>query len=165
MGSDSFFIDDSTPHAGIIVSGNTLVREQTSGWVTLRATHALTSNCRTFAVRIVDVGQSSDGSGLMIGLLPKLPSSAVALLGTKYISELGGWCLSRAGDCYGTWKCDRIPFTAGSVVEFEVDFATKTVHVVCGKEVAVGHIASLSEAEEVYPAISLYYTGQKVVML
>jgi hypothetical protein len=165
LGSDCLLIDSTTPHAGIVVTGNTLTRDQTSGWVTLRSTTPLSPQCRTFAVRIVDVGQSSDGSGLMIGLLPRLPSSAVALLGTKYVSELGGWCLSRAGDCYGTWKCDRIPFGTGSVVEFEVDFAAKTVHVVCGKEVGVGHIASLGETEEVYPAVSLYYTGQKVVLL
>lgn len=165
MGADTFTIDNTTPHAGIIVESNTLTREQTTGWVTLRATRPLTTTNRTFAVRIIDVGQSSDGSGLMLGLLPRLPTAAVALLGTKYISELGGWCLSRAGDCYGTWKCDRIPFTAGSVVEFEVDFATKTVHVVCGKDSAVGHIASLGDAEEVFPAVSMYYTGQKVVML
>ena len=96
---------------------------------------------------------------------PGLFQAAVALLGTKYISELGGWCLSRAGDSYGTWKCDRLPFGAGSVVEFELDAAAKTVHVVCGRECGVGHIAALTDGEELYPAISLYYSGQKVALL
>ena len=166
MGAETYDVDDSTPHTGVtITSGNTLTRDQSAGWVTLRATRPLTSASRTFAVRVLDVGQSSDGSGFMVGLLPRLPTAAVALLGTKYISELGGWCLSRAGDSYGAWKCDRLPFGAGSVVEFEVDMAAKTVHVTCGRECAVGHIAALGDGEELYPAVSLYYAGQKVVML
>jgi hypothetical protein len=168
MPSDSFTLDDTTPHSGVTLSaGNTaIIRDQSSGWVTIRATRPLSSACRTFAVRVVDVGQSSDGSGLMIGLLPRLPAAAVALLGTKYISELGGWCLSRAGDSYGSWKlADRIPFVSGSVIEFELDAAAKTVHIVCGRESTVGHIAALADNEELFPAISLYYAGQRVVML
>lgn len=168
MPSDSFQVDDSTPHAGVTITlGNTtLTRDQSTGWVTLRSTRPLSPTCKTFAVRISDVGQSSDGSGLMIGLLPRLPAAAVALLGTKYISELGGWCLSRAGDSYGSWKlADRLPFGSGSVVEFELDVAAKAVHIVCGRETAVGHIAALGDNEELYPAVSLYYAGQKVTLL
>jgi hypothetical protein len=39
------------------------------------------------------------------------------------------------------------------------------VLVVCGRDSAVGHIASLADGEELFPAVSLYYAGQKVVLL
>eukprot|EP00672_Neobodo_designis_P010181 CAMPEP_0174855760 /NCGR_PEP_ID=MMETSP1114-20130205/34152_1 /TAXON_ID=312471 /ORGANISM="Neobodo designis, Strain CCAP 1951/1" /LENGTH=126 /DNA_ID=CAMNT_0016090525 /DNA_START=97 /DNA_END=473 /DNA_ORIENTATION=- len=126
-------MDTSAPHPGVnIAPDGVATRDTNGGWVTLRATQPLTPACTHWAVRIDDQGDGSDGSGLMIGLLPRLQQHAAPMLGSKYISELGGWCLSRAGESYGTWKCDPIPFGTGTVVEFDLDMRSKTLTIVCG---------------------------------
>lgn len=159
-------LDTSTPHPGIvIVDGLLASRETNGGWVTLRATQPLSADNRQWGVRVVDQGEGTDGSGLMVGLLPRLSPGNVGNMGTKYISELGGWCLSRAGESYGAWKCEKIVFGTSSVVEFELDVASKTLHIVCGKERGTGHIPALSETEELYPAFSMYYLNQKVMFV
>lgn len=161
----AFDIDDTTPHPGIKVEDGVAFRVTNGGWVTLKSSQPLTPNNRQWGVKIVDQGEGSDGSGLMLGVLPKLHSNTISIMSTKYISEMGGWCLSRAGESYGSWKCERIPFGTGSVVEFELDSVAKTLHVVCGDVKAVGHIPSLAETEEYYPAVSMYYLNQKVVFV
>lgn len=161
-----FELDTTTPHPGIIIADGLLAsRETNGGWVTLRATQPLTPENRQWAVRIVDQGEGNDGSGLMVGLLPRLSPGNVTNMGSKYVSELGGWCLSRAGESYGSWKCEKMVFNSGSVIEFELDATNKTLHVVCGKERGTGHIPALSETEEVYPAFSMYYLNQKVMFV
>ena len=160
-----FEFDLATPHPGIRIDGDVASRETNGGWVTLRATHPLSPSNHQWGVKIIDQGGSSDASGLMLGMLPKLSSAAIASMGTKYISELGGWCMSRAGESYGSWKCDKLPYGTSNVIEFDVDLATKTVHIVCGKEKAVGHIASLGDADELYPAVSMYYLNQKAAFV
>ena len=163
MGVTIFEIDRTSMHPGVIISSDGVAtRDTNGGWVTLRSSEPLTSQCHHWAVKIIDHGEGADGSGLMVGLLPKPASHTQHMLGSKYISELGGWCLSRAGECYGPWKCDRLPFSSGCVIEFDVDVSAKSLNIVCGKEVAVGHIPGLSDTEELYPAISLYYMNQKV---
>jgi hypothetical protein len=166
MGITIFELDESTPHPGVVVDADGLAtRDTNGGWVTLRSSQPLTAAAHQWAVRIMDHGEGSDGSGLMVGLLPRLPAPSAAMMGSKYISELGGWCLSRAGECYGAWKCERIPFTSGCVVEFDVDLQARTLHIVCGKEVSVGHIPAIGDSEELYPAVSMYYMNQKVAFV
>lgn len=163
MGLHVFEIDRAAPHPGVNISADGLAsRDTNGGWVTLRATQPLSPGCTQFAVRIVDQGDGSDGSGLMIGVVPRLQQHAAPMLGSKYISELGGWCLSRAGESYGTWKCEPLPYGTGSVIEFDVDVTNKSVHIVCGSDSATGHVAGMSDADELFPAISLYYQNQKV---
>jgi hypothetical protein len=158
-----FEMDTVPPHPGVTVSPDGVAaRDTNGGWVTLRSTQPLSQACTQWGIRIVDQGETNDGSGLMIGLLPRLQPTAAPMLGSKYISELGGWCLSRAGECYGSWKCEAMPFGTNSVVEFDVDFSAKTVTIVCGRETATGHIPALLEADDVYPAVSMYYMNQKV---
>lgn len=157
-----FDFDATSPHPGVAITDGVASRDSNGGWVTLRSTQPLTPACHQWAIRIVDQGEGNDGSGLMIGLIPKLQQHAAPMLGSKYISELGGWCVSRAGESYGSWKCERVAFGSGSVVEFDVDFSAKTVTIVCGKETAIGHIPGLGEMDEVFPAVSLYYMNQKV---
>jgi hypothetical protein len=165
MGLRVFEIDATTQHPGIIVEGAVASRETNGGWVTLRATRPLSPDDHQWGVKILDQGEGNDGSGLMVGILPKVSPATVASLGSKYISELGGWCLSRAGENYGAWKCEKLPFSTGCVLEFDLDFATKTLHIVCGRDRAVGHLPALTEADEVYPAFSMYYLNQKVMFV
>ena len=160
-----FELDVATPHPGIVIEGPVASRETNGGWVTLRATRPLTADNHQWAVKILDHGEGNDGSGLMVGLLPKLTSSSIPSMGTKYVSELGGWCLSRAGESYGTWKCEKLPFHTGSVLEFDLDVQGRTLHVVSGRDRAVGHIPSLTDADELYPAFSMYYLSQKVMFV
>ena len=162
MGLTIFEIDSTSPHPGIIIDGQVASRETNGGWVTLRSTKPLTSDNHQWAVKVLDHGEGNDGSGLMLGLLPKLNSSNVASMGSKYVSELGGWCFSRAGESYGSWKCEKVPFRSGDVIEFDLDVAAKTLQVVCGKERAIGHIGSLTDADELFPAFSMYYLNQKL---
>ena len=163
MGLTVFEVDRSSPHPGVAIGDDGIAsRDTNGGWVTLRATQPLSPSCTQFAVKIVDQGEGPDGSGLMIGLLPRLQLHNAPMLGSKYISELGGWCLSRAGECYGSWKCEPLPYGTGSVIEFDVDAKAKEVTIVCGRDVAVEHIPGLGDIDEVYPAISLYYMNQKV---
>lgn len=165
MGLDIFEIDVSTPHPGVAFEGTIAQRDTNGGWVTLRAKEPLTPINHQWGVRIFDHGESNDGSGLMLGLLPQLSSQMVRAMGNKYISELGGWCISRSGDRYGEWKCDCIPFGTGCVVEFDFDAASGNLYIVCGKRFVSGHIPSLTDADIVYPAFSLYYLNQKVAFV
>eukprot|EP00658_Telonema_sp_P-2_P064510 TRINITY_DN53548_c0_g1_i1.p1 TRINITY_DN53548_c0_g1~~TRINITY_DN53548_c0_g1_i1.p1 ORF type:complete len:105 (-),score=22.13 TRINITY_DN53548_c0_g1_i1:76-390(-) len=93
----------------------------------------------------------------MVGLLPKTPPDIAPNLGSKYISELGGWCFSRAGESYGSWKCDRVPFSTGSVVEFDLDLPSKTLSIVCGKERGTGEFLSLIHISEPTRLLSISY--------
>jgi hypothetical protein len=166
MGVSVFAFDTAPPHPGVqIAADGVATRDTNGGWVTLRSSQSLSHGCSHWAIQIIDQGEGNDGSGLMIGLVPRLQSHAAPMLGSKYISELGGWCLSRAGEGYGTWKVDPLPFTSGSVVEFDLDIATKTLTIVCGRDTATGHIPALQDIEDLYPAISLYYMNQKVAFV
>ena len=160
-----YVLDTTSPHSGVRVEDGIAVKEANGGWVTLRSTTPLTPSSHQFGVKIIDHGESPDASGLMLGLLPRLSSNVVPQMGSKYISELGGWCLSRAGEFYGTWKCERISFVTGTVVEIDVDFASGAVSITCGGERALGHIVGLGDSVEVYPAVSLYYASQRVVFV
>jgi len=162
MGITIFELDSTTLHPGVVIdSDGVATRDTNGGWVTLRATQPLTPQCHQWAVKILDHGEGADGSGLMLGLMPKVHPHNAGSLASKYISELGGWCISRAGECYGSWKCERLSFSTGCVVEFDLDFSTKQLHIVCGKDHAIGHIPQLTD-DELYPAVSLYYMNQKV---
>ena len=178
-----FEFDRATPHAGVDIDDTGVAtRDTNGGWITLRASEPLSSLASSggapppstapflpqrFAIRILDQGEGNDTSGLMIGVLPKIVTPAAsAMMASKYIAELGGWCLSRAGESYGTWKCDRLAFGTGQVVEFEVDFVTRAVTVSCGKDIVTGQLpATLPEGDDLYPAVSLYYINQKVVFV
>lgn len=162
MGLVVFTMDGTTTHPGVIVDGSTATRETSGGWVTVRSATPLTADNHQWGVKILDQGEGNDASGLMLGLLPKLSASAASGMASKYISELGGWCLSRGGESYGSWKCDKIPFGTGSVIEFDVDIGMKTLYVVHGKAKTSAHISNLGDSEELYPAVSLYYLNQKV---
>lgn len=155
----------STPHPGVAIDGSTAQRDTNGGWVTVRAKEPLSCSNHQWGVRIIDQGEGADGSGLMLGLLPQLSSQLTSAMGSKYISELGGWCISRAGDCYGAWKCDEISFSTGCVVEFDFDAASGNLYVVCGKRSVSGRISSLTDSDAVFPAFSLYYLNQKVVFV
>ncbi|KAG8340419.1 hypothetical protein ERJ75_000299300 [Trypanosoma vivax] len=155
-------IDTSTPHTGVVIDGSLACRETNGGWVTLRSKTPLSANQRQWAMKVIDHGEGNDGSGLMMGLLPRLSPHQEAAMGNKYISELGGWCLSRAGDSYGTWKCDKLPFSTGCVMEFDWDAVGRTLYIVSGKRKAVGQIPNVSETDVVYPAFSMYYLNQKL---
>ncbi|CBH18449.1 uncharacterized protein TEOVI_000711900 [Trypanosoma equiperdum] len=165
MGLEIFEIDTSTPHTGVVIDGTTACREANSGWVTLRAKTPLSAGQCQWAMKVIDQGEGNDGSGLMMGLLPRLNSQQEVAMGSKYISELGGWCLSRAGDSYGCWKCDKMPFSTGCVVEFDWDAASRTLYIVSGKRKASGHIPNVSEADVVYPAFSMFYLNQKLAFV
>eukprot|EP01062_Namystynia_karyoxenos_P059609 TRINITY_DN51042_c0_g1_i1.p1 TRINITY_DN51042_c0_g1~~TRINITY_DN51042_c0_g1_i1.p1 ORF type:complete len:165 (+),score=61.89 TRINITY_DN51042_c0_g1_i1:74-568(+) len=161
MGLVTFQIDGNSPHPGVRIEDDMAIKDTNGGWVTLRSTKALSPGNHQWALKIHDHGDHSDGSGIMIGMLPKLSPSAVASLGSKYISELGGWCISRAGQVYGPWKMDRITFSTGSVVEWDVDVSREMVTLTCGKDRTCGYVSGLRDAE-LYPAFSLYYLNQKV---
>ena len=163
MGITIFDMDATTPHPGVAIDADGVAtRDTNGGWVTLRSTQPLSAASHQWAVRVLDHGEGADGSGLMLGLMPKAAPHAASMMGSKYISELGGWCLSRAGECYGPWKCERLAYGSGCVVEFDLDVASKTLRIVCGKDVAVGHIPALADGDELFPAVSLYYANQRV---
>ncbi|RNF10009.1 putative ubiquitin-protein ligase [Trypanosoma conorhini] len=162
MGVEILEIDGSTPHPGVVIDGSIACRETNGGWVTLRSKSPLCGNERQWAMKVIDQGEGTDGSGLMMGLLPSLSSQQESSMSNKYISELGGWCLSRAGDSYGSWKCDKMPFSTGCVVEFDWDAVTRTLYMVSGKRKAIGHIPNVSETDVLYPAFSMYYLNQKL---
>lgn len=166
MGLVVFTMDATTAHPGVTVDHCSALRETSGGWVTIKSSTPLTPDNHQWAVKIVDQGEGNDASGLMVGLLPKLSSSVASSgMASKFISELGGWCLSRGGESYGTWKCDKVPFGTGSVVEFDLDVGMKTLYVVHGKAKASAHIPTLGDCEELYPAVSLYYLNQKVTFV
>ena len=163
MGLTIFTVDDTTQHPGVTVEDDVISRTGSGGWVTLKATQTLTPTNKQWAVKVINQGEGTDGSGLMLGLLPKINSGS--LMSSKYISEMGGWCISRAGESYGSWKCDRLPFGTGCVVEFELDLPGKALHMICGKQKVVGSIPQLVEGAEYYPAVSVYYNNQKVMFV
>lgn len=165
MGLEFFEVDTTTPHPGITIDGRTAVRETNGGWVTLRSRTPLTPTNRQWAIRVMDQGEGNDGSGLMLGLLPQLSPQAISSMGGKYIAELGGWCISRAGDTYGSWRCEKFSFSSGCVLEFDWDPSTGSLYIVSGKKKVTGHIATLSENDVVYPAISMYYLNQKLAFV
>ncbi|EPY32336.1 hypothetical protein STCU_02862 [Strigomonas culicis] len=165
MGLHILEVDVDTPHPGVSIAGSVAHRETNGGWVTLRSKQPLSSENRQWAVRVVDQGEGNDGSGLMIGLLPQLSSTLVSSMDGKYISELGGWCLSRAGDSYGSWRCDRLPFSTDCVMEFDWEAEGCNLYIVCGKKKVVAHISTAGGDDVLYPAFSMYYLNQKVAFV
>ncbi|CAD2216364.1 hypothetical protein AGDE_00776 [Angomonas deanei] len=165
MGLEVFEMDTQCPHPGVSLYDTVAQRETNGGWVTVRSKSPLTEDNHQWAVHIVDQGEGTDGSGLMVGMLPELSSSALNGMGSRYISELGGWCISRAGDTYGSWRCERVEFSSGCVLEFDWDAQSGTLYIVCGRRKVTAHIPSLSPKDLLYPAVSMYYLNQKVVFV
>ena len=164
MGVVPFQIDTSTPHPGVRIEDDVAVKHTCGGWVTMRAKKALSPGNHQWGIKILDQGDGADGSGLMVGILPKLSPSDVACLGSKYCSEVEGWCVSRAGQFYGTWKGDKIEYGTGCVIEFNVDTSRESVTITCGEKKVVGFINGIRDIE-LYPSFSMYYLNQRVMFV
>eukprot|EP00760_Papus_ankaliazontas_P037789 PhM_4_TR8751/c0_g1_i1/m.93472 len=156
----TFFFDITTPHNNAIVSDMSVVKPDVN-WVTVHATECMRAGVHEWSVRIENQGETTDGSGLMLGLVPKAFSRY-----DSFISQGGGWSLSRAGKLYGHWRrVDSNPIAAlsfgtGDVVYFELDFDSSRLTVRVGDRSIVGELAGLSG--EVYAAVSLHYRHQHV---
>ena len=158
---NNFVIDNSTPHGDLVVSDNSALKPGI-GWVTVHVTEALKSGVHEWGVCIENHGETSDGSGLMLGIVPKNYGRY-----DSFISQGGGWCLSRAGKFYGHWRrvdsnssVTSLVFGTGDHVSFELDVEAARLTVRVGDKFVIGEISNLSG--DVYPAISLHYRHQHV---
>ena len=131
------------------------------GWVTTHVTESLRRGKHEWGISIEHQGETNDGSGLMLGIVPKTFSKF-----DSFISQGGGWCLSRAGKIYGHWRrvdpANTVPLTfgTGDKVIFTLDFDTSRMSVRVGDRTLVGDINGLTA--DVYPAVSLHYRHQHV---
>jgi hypothetical protein len=160
---ETFLIDPTTPHGDSVISESSLYKSSL-GWVTVHATEALRSGVHEWAVKIENQGESGDGSGLMLGIVPKTFNRYEA-----FISQCGGWCISRAGKLYGNWRrvdtntnVVSLVFGTGDRVVFELDLDAGRMTVRVGDKCIVGEFSDLPENPEVYPAISCHYRNQSV---
>eukprot|EP01012_Entosiphon_sulcatum_P008571 TRINITY_DN14699_c0_g1_i1.p1 TRINITY_DN14699_c0_g1~~TRINITY_DN14699_c0_g1_i1.p1 ORF type:complete len:4388 (+),score=508.78 TRINITY_DN14699_c0_g1_i1:36-13199(+) len=159
--SSNFVIDTATPHGDVIINENCAIKPAV-GWVTIHATEVLGPGIHEWSVKIENQGETSDGSGLMLGIVPKSFNRY-----DSFISQGGGWCISRAGKFYGNWKkCDNssgtaaLVFGTGDVVVFELDTESSRLTVSVGDRFVIGELSNLTS--EVIPAISLHYKLQHV---
>ena len=160
--STNFIIDTSTPHGDVIINENCAIKPAV-GWVTVHATEPIASGVHEWSIKIESQGETSDGSGLMLGIVPKNFNRY-----DSFISQGGGWCISRAGKFYGNWKrVDTntssgisLVFGTGDVVVFELDTESARLTVSVGDRYVIGELSNLNT--DVYPAISLHYKLQHV---
>eukprot|EP00754_Rhynchopus_humris_P051646 Rhum_TRINITY_DN9658_c1_g1::Rhum_TRINITY_DN9658_c1_g1_i1::g.34578::m.34578 len=157
----SFLIDATTPHGDVLVNENRAIKPAT-GWVTVHALEPITQGVHEWSIKIENQGETSDGSGLMLGVVPKSFCRY-----DSFISQGGGWCLSRAGKFYGQWKrvegvgsANPLVFCTGDTVLFELDMEAARLTVTVGDRFVVGEVSKLTP--EVFPAVSLHYRQQHV---
>ncbi|EAN95470.1 hypothetical protein, conserved [Trypanosoma cruzi] len=154
----NFLIDTTTPRGDVIITEASAMKPG-NGWITLQVTEGIRRGVHEWCVKIEHQGETTDGSGLMLGIVPKSFSKY-----DSFISQGGGWCLSRAGKFYGHWRRQdnnaSVVFGAGDRVIFLLDYETARMTVRVGDKSVVGEISNL--APEVYPAISLHYRHQFV---
>ena len=167
MGIPVHSFDTMTPHPGIKLENNRATCQTNGNWVTLRSMTALnrysTSTDCTWGVHIIETGESEDLTGIMVGLLPRKIN--LSDMKSKYIAEMGGWCISRAGESYGTFQLDElIPFHKGDTIEFMLDFNSSIITIICGKKLINITYPKLLE-DTYYPAVSMYYYNQSVVFV
>ncbi|CAD2219660.1 hypothetical protein AGDE_05922 [Angomonas deanei] len=155
----NFLIDASTPHGDVMITESSAMKPSV-GWVTLPVTEGIRQGVHEWCITIVNQGETTDGSGLMIGLIPKNFSKY-----DSFISQGGGWCISRAGKFYGHWKrrdssTSTISFGTGDRVIFTFDYKAAMMTVRVGSKSVVGELNSLTG--EVFPAASLHYRNQHI---
>lgn len=157
----NFLVDSSTPHGDVVISESSVLKPSL-GWVTCFVTEPLRKGVHEWCVKIDHQGETSDGSGLMLGIVPKHYTKF-----DSFISQGGGWCLSRAGKLYGNWRrvdnhtsVGSLTFATGDRVVFLLDMDAARMTVRVGDKSMVGDIGGLSS--EVYPAVSLHYRHQHV---
>eukprot|EP00659_Diplonema_papillatum_P009585 gene9585-14877_t len=160
--TSSISIDATTPHGDLLINENRVIKPAT-GWVTVHAVEPITSGVHEWSIKIENQGETSDGSGLMLGIVPKGFCRY-----DSFISQGSGWCLSRAGKFYGQWKrvegvgtTAAFVFGTGDTVKFELDTEASKMTVSVADRFVVGEISKLTP--EVYPAASLHYRQQHLV--
>ncbi|CAJ1041121.1 putative SPRY domain/HECT-domain (ubiquitin-transferase) [Leishmania shawi] len=155
----NYLIDSSTPHSDTVIAESSALKPSV-GWVTLQVTEGIRRGIHEWGIKIEHHGESNDGSGLMLGIVPKNF--------TKYdtfISQGGGWCLSRAGKFYGHWRRTDtgggvLTFGTGDRIVLTLDYDAAVMTVRVGDKMIVGELSGLTM--EVFPAISLHYRHQHV---
>ena len=159
----NFLFDSTTPHGDVIITESSAMKPGI-GWVTVHVTESIRRGVHEWAVKVDHQGETSDGSGLMLGIVPKNFSKF-----DSFISQGGGWCLSRAGKFYGHWRrvdnntsVSSLVFNTGDRVVFTLDVEAARMTVKVGDRYVVGELSNL--CSEVYPAVSLHYRHQHVRM-
>ncbi|GET86999.1 hypothetical protein, conserved [Leishmania tarentolae] len=155
----NYLIDSSTPHSDTVIAESSALKPSV-GWVTLQVTEGIRRGVHEWGIKIEHHGESNDGSGLMLGIVPKNF--------TKYdtfISQGGGWCISRAGKFYGHWRRTDsgggvLTFATGDRIILTLDYDAAVMTVRVGDKTVVGEVSGLTM--EVFPAISLHYRHQHV---
>ncbi|RNF12537.1 putative ubiquitin-protein ligase [Trypanosoma rangeli] len=154
----NFLLDTTTPRGDVIITEASAMKPG-NGWITLQVTEGIRRGVHEWCVKIEHQGETTDGSGLMLGIVPKSFAKY-----DSFISQGGGWCLSRAGKFYGHWRRQdnnlSVVFGAGDRVVFILDYEAARMTVRVGDKSVVGEISNI--APEVYPAISLHYRHQFV---
>ncbi|CBH17265.1 hypothetical protein, conserved [Trypanosoma brucei gambiense DAL972] len=154
----NFLLDSTTPRGDAIITEVSAMKPG-NGWVTLQVTEGIRRGVHEWGVTIENQGETTDGSGLMLGIVPKSFSKY-----DSFISQGGGWCLSRAGKFYGHWRRHEanasVTFGTGDRVIFILDYEAARMTVRVGDKYVVGEISNI--APEVFPAVSLHYRHQFV---
>ncbi|CCW61796.1 unnamed protein product [Phytomonas sp. EM1] len=155
----NFLIDTTTPRGDVVITEDSAMKSVNS-WVTLKVTEGIQRGLHEWSVYIENQGETSDGSGLMLGIVPQNFSKY-----DSFISQGGGWCLSRAGKFYGNWRrqdanVPTLTYGTGDRVVFLLNYDNATMMVRVGNTYVIGEIHNLST--EVFPAISLHYRQQVV---
>lgn len=159
----NFLFDTTTPHGDVILTESGAFKPA-QGWITLQATEGIRGGIHEWCIKIESQGETTDGSGMMLGIVP----SSYCRYDT-FISQGGGWCLSRAGKFYGQWRKlnlrngstnNTISFGTNDRVILQLDYDAARLSVRVGSNMIVGEISNL--APEVFPAVSLHYKRQQV---
>ncbi|KAG8348662.1 putative ubiquitin-transferase [Trypanosoma vivax] len=154
----NFLFDTTTPRGDVIITEASAMKPG-NGWITLHVTEGIRRGVHEWGIKVEHQGETTDGSGLMLGIVPKNFSKY-----DSFISQGGGWCLSRAGKFYGHWRRQEtsasIAFGTGDRVIFILDYEAARMTVRVGDKSVVGEINNI--APEVYPAVSLHYRHQFV---
>ncbi|CCW66746.1 unnamed protein product [Phytomonas sp. Hart1] len=155
----NFLIDTTTPRGDVVITEDSAMKSVNS-WVTFKVTEGIQRGLHEWSVYIENQGETSDGSGLMLGIIPQNFNKY-----DSFISQGGGWCLSRAGKFYGNWRrqdsnVPTLTYGTGDHVVFLLNYDNATMMVRVGNTYVIGEIHNLST--EVFPAISLHYRQQVV---
>lgn len=158
----NFLFDTTTPHGDVVLTESSAMKPGV-GWITLHATEGIRHGIHEWCIKIENQGETTDGSGLMLGIVPNNYSRY-----DTFISQGGGWCLSRAGKFYGQWRRlnssngtnNSVTFGKDDRVILLLDYDNARLTIRVGANVVVGEVSNL--APEVFPAVSLHYKQQQV---
>eukprot|EP00744_Colponema_vietnamica_P012002 GILI01016858.1.p1 GENE.GILI01016858.1~~GILI01016858.1.p1 ORF type:complete len:367 (-),score=44.40 GILI01016858.1:129-1229(-) len=153
------------PNSYSISADLTTACKTINGPSTVRFSRPINHNSTSWNVRI---DEDMDANRYMVlGLLPKHSAQLEGEADSNWIRTLNGWGMYGDASVFGSWQCAKGGFTfrKGDIIRFAFNFAEKKLTIRCGTQKAEAKMPNFKLGDELYPAASFFYIGQKVTFI